>query len=511
MNPSLKHLITCLFGGTLLASSTALAGQQLGDAGPPDILLIMPDQWRGDALSVLGCSGVDTPQLDRLAGEGALFRRAYATVPSCIPARYAMLTGLHPQTSGVVGFAAKPITMPTLPGMLAEAGYRTVLVGRNMHQLAASGSCGYQQGILGSTYVDDDAYDEFLRKTAPQTGGIRNLVKTLGVTFNHWQAKPWPLKDEWHPTEWVITQSRGIVGQADAGGPLFLTASFYAPHPPLFAPKKHFERCMNKSLPPIARGDWVNWQAITPEGDKQGHRVLLEGEVLRRAQAGYFGLIDHIDEQIGVLIEDFKARSRKAGRPWVVVFTSDHGEMLGDHGYFRKCQPFEGSANVPFLIAGSAEMGFRKGLRIERPVCLEDLMPTLLAIAGSDIPGHLDGVNLLPVLRGEKTEIRDWLHFEHAPCYSRQQAFHALTDGEWKYIWRPHDGTELLFNLDQDPREERDLSRKNVHAETLSTWRSRLIRRLTDRPEQFVKDGELVTGRPYKPLNSSQPAASVTR
>ena len=80
----------------------------------PDILLIMPDQWRGDALSILKCSGVNTPQLDQLAREGALFRRAYATVPSCIPARYGFLTGLFPQTSGVVGFKTKPITVPTV-------------------------------------------------------------------------------------------------------------------------------------------------------------------------------------------------------------------------------------------------------------------------------------------------------------------------------------------------------------------------------------------------------------
>ena len=157
--------------------------------------------------------------------------------------------------------------------------------------------------------------------------------------------------------------------------------------------------------------------------------MLLEGEVLRTAQAGYYGLIDHIDEQIAPLIRDFKARSEKAGRPWVVVFTSDHGEMLGDHGYFRKCEPFEGSANVPFLITGSKAMGFAKGIRSEQAVCLEDLMPTLLAMAGSDIPAHLDGENLLPTLRGETQQIRDWLHFEHAKCYSKEQAFHALTDG----------------------------------------------------------------------------------
>ena len=473
-----------------------------GEVTRPDILLIMPDQWRGDALSILDCAGVTTPQLDQLAREGALFRRAYATVPSCIPARYGFLTGLFPQTSGVVGFQAKPITVPTLPDMLSEAGYHSVLVGRNMHQVKESGTCGYDQRILGSTYIDNDEYGKFFRQMAPQTGGILKLVNTMGISFNHWQANPWSLKDEWHPTEWVIKRSRDIVDQSDKGKPLFLTTSLYAPHPPLFPPKKYYQSTLNKDLPSIARGDWVNWGKLSPEGDQAGQRVLLEGEALRQVQAGYYGLIDHIDKQIIPLIRDFKARSEEAGRPWVIIFTSDHGEMLGDHGYFRKCEPFEGSANVPFLITGSKGMDFAQGIRNEQPVCLEDLMPTLLALTDSKIPAHLDGENLLPTLRGENQRIRDWLHFEHAKCYSEEQAFQALTDGEWKYIWRPSSGREHLFNLVQDPLEERDLSKVEAHAGMLLEWRAKLINRLKNRPEGFVQNGKLIAGRPYEPLNA---------
>ena len=502
---ALGCLAACSLSATLTAQEPAQKTAQ------PDILLIMPDQWRGDALSILKCSGVNTPQLDQLARDGALFRRAYVTVPSCVPARYGFLTGIFPQTSGVVGFKTKPITVPTLPGMLSEAGYHSVLVGRNMHQLKASGSCGYDQRILGSTYIDNDEYGKFLRRVAPQTGGILKQIETMGVNLNYWQANPWPLKDEWHPTEWVINRCRELVTQGDEAKPLFLTASFYAPHPPLFPPKKHYDACMDKELPSIARGDWVDWENITPEGNKTGQlqRVLLEGGVLRAAQAGYYGLIDHIDEQIAPLIRDFKARSEKAGRPWVVVFTSDHGEMLGDHGYFRKCEPFEGSANVPFLITGSKAMGFAKGVRSEQAVCLEDLMPSLLAMAGSEIPAHLDGENLLPTLRGETQQIRDWLHFEHAKCYSKEQAFHALTDGQWKYIWRPQSGREHLFNLVEDPREETDLSVVDAHAGRLGKWRAQLVKRLQNRPEGFVKDGKLIAGRPYGPLNEGTPIPKV--
>jgi arylsulfatase A-like enzyme len=479
-------------------SATSCAAEK---ALKPDMLLIMPDQMRGDCLSILGHSAVRTAQLDKLAGQGALFRRAYTSVASCIPARYALLTSLYPQTSGVVGFGAKPFSTQTLPELLGSSGYATVLVGRNMHQPAASKSCGYQKRIPGSTYVANDEYDHFLKRSAPETGGIRNLVKKLGVTYNHWQAQPWPLPDSLHPTEWIVAQSRKVVREADLDKPLFLTTSFYAPHPPLFPPKKYFDAYLKQKLPAPAHGDWVDWKALSPKGDRAGHRVLLEGEILRAAQAGYFGLIEHLDDQVSSLIRDFKARSKKAGRPWVIVVTSDHGEMLGDHGYFRKCEPYEGSANIPLIICGSPALGFKSGLRIEQPVCLEDIMPTLLALAGTKSSTRVDGVNLVPVLRGQKQIIREWLHFEHAPCYSQEQAFHALTDGHFKYIWRPTNGKEHLFDLDKDLQEEHDLSNDASHSAILKAWRTRLIQRLANRPEGFSKNGKLISGCSYNALN----------
>jgi arylsulfatase A-like enzyme len=485
----------CHSAGTIAAEASA----------KPDMLLIMPDQMRGDCLSILGHPVVRTPQMDELAKQGVLFRRAYTTVASCIPARYALLTGLSPQTSGVVGFAAKPFSTPSLPGLLTKAGYATFLIGRNMHQVPASGSCGYQKQVLGSTYVSNDDYDKFLKEAAPQSGGIRQVIKRLGVDCNLWPAKPWPLADDLHPTAWVVAQSRKVVQESDANQPLFLTTSFYAPHPPLFPPKKYFDEYAKQTLPPPAHGDWVDWKALSPKGDRNGHRILLEGETLRAAQAGYFGLIEQIDDLIAPLIRDFKARSEKAGRAWVVVVTSDHGEMLGDNGYFRKCEPYEGSANIPLIICGSPSLGFQPGLRIMQPACLEDIMPTLLALADTKCPTPIDGVNLVPALRGGREVIRQWLHFEHAPCYSKAQAYQALTDGRVKYIWRPEDGAEQLFDLETDPKEEHDLSKDASHSAALEAWRARLVKRLADRPEGFSEGGKLIAGRPYPALNKCTP------
>ncbi len=490
--------------GLILIGGLALFGGQTANAEPPrpDILFLMPDQMRGDCLSVLGHPAVRTPHLDKLAQEGALFRRAYSTCPSCIPARAALLTGLFPATSGVVGYAAKPITHPTLPRLLADAGYSTMLVGRWMHQQPKDEPYGYQKEIRGSTHVDDDQYDQFLKQAAPETGGIRSLTAKLGLSNNGWGGKSWPLADDLHPNVWILSQARRALKEAPAAQPLFLTTSFYSPHPPLFPPKRYFDACMAAKLPAPAHGDWVDWPALSPAGDKAGHRVLLEGETLRATQAGYFGLIQQLDDQIVPLIVEFKDRSRKAKRPWVIVLTSDHGEMLGDHGFFRKCEPFEGSANIPFLVAGSPELGFKAGLRSMQPVCLEDVMPTLLDLAGTSCPKPMDGVSLVPVLRGEKQIVRGTLHFEHAPCYSKQQAFHALTDGHFKYIWRPLDGTEHVFDLAKDPREEHDLAKVASQRALLEQWRARMVAQLAGRPEGFSDGAKLLPGRPYPPLQA---------
>ena len=476
-------------------------GAGAGTSAPqPDILLIMPDQFRGDCLSVLGHPVVHTPNLDRLAREGALFRRAYSTAPSCIPARFALLTGLAPQTSGVVGYAEKRITTPTLPAELVKVGYATALVGRNMHQGEQNGSLGYETQIFGSTYLAEDEYDVELKKAVPTAGGIRPLVELLRLDNNRWPAKAWPLVEEWHPTAWIVRRARETIAQSAGAKPLFLTASFYAPHPPLFPPARIFDANLKRELPPVAMGSWVDRRALSTAGNPAGDRILLEGETLRRAQAGYFGLIDHLDEQIAELIADFKARSEKAGRAWIIVVTSDHGEMLGDHGFFRKCEPYEGSANIPLLITGSPSLGFARGRRSLQPVCLEDIMPTLLALAGAESPGKLDGVNLGPVLRGVRTEVREWLHSEHAPAYGQAQAFHALTDGREKYLWRPLDGSEQLFDLSVDPNEMHDLSTVPAARAELEKWRERLVRRLAGRPEGFSAGGNLIAGRPYPPI-----------
>jgi len=178
----------------------------------------------------------------------------------------------------------------------------------------------------------------------------------------------------------------------------------------------------------------------------------------------------------------------------VVLFTSDHGEMLGDHYLWRKCVPYEGSARVPLLIRAPERFGLRKGSVVDEPVCLEDIMPTLLEMAGVDVPQTVQGRSLLPLMRGERVEWRPYLHIEHAPMH------HTLTDGRQKYIWHVADGREQLFDLDSDPHELHDLARDPERADAVARWRGRLIEELRGRPEGFTDGQRLVPGRAYPPV-----------
>ena len=445
----------------------------------PDILLIMTDQWRGDCLSLERHPVLLTPNIDEIGGRGTHFRRAYVTCPSCIAARRSLLTGQFPATNGVVGFVDDiPIKSPTLPQLLRDAGYRTALAGRHMHQSPYTRSYGYQTQVLGSNYVGNDDHARWLEKHAPDSGG----VKGHGISFNGWTAKPWQLADHLHLTNWTVQRSRAFLCKQSGKQPLFLTASFIAPHPPLIPPAFYYERYRRMELPPVAIGDW----AVPPENNLpvNSSRVNLTGEALRSCQAGYYGLINHIDDQIRRILNPIECL---VDSNTVILFTSDHGEMLGDHYLFRKSLPYEGSARIPFLIQGP---GLPADQVLDAPVCLEDIMPTVLDLAGVPIPASVDGRSVVPLLTGKQPTWRPYLHGEHAGTA------HFLTDGVEKYIWFAADGREQFFNLKDDPTECHDLSR----TVNLAEWRNRLIRELRNRPEGFTDGKKLIAGCRYAPV-----------
>lgn len=461
------------------------------DTDRPNIILFMTDQQRGDCLSSDGHPCLLTPVMDSIGGAGTRFRRAYTTCPSCVPARRSLLSGQFPINNDMVGMTTSPWDPPTtMPRELAAAGYQTAIVGRVMHQYRPDSFYGFE-------YVAED-YGSYLGRNQPDgAGGQRGH----GISSNGWTARPWHLPDHLHHSHWVVNEALHFLETRDKTRPFFLVVSFAAPHPPLTPPAFYLDRYLRQALPEPAIGDWAEPPPNDGIGlDIEAPRVHLTGEAYRSAAAGYFGLINHVDDQMYRVVDVLKRNRRDFG-DLVTMHCADHGEMLGDHYLFRKTFAYEGSARVPLLVAPPASYGWPKAQVHEEPVCLEDIMPTVLDFAGVPIPDNVDGRSLVPLLRGDRdAEWRPWLHGEHARCYDDVFNNHYLTDGREKFVWLSHTGEEQLFDLDADPGERRNLAALETNADRVSEWRTRLVAQLADRPEGFTDGEKLIAGQTHVPI-----------
>ncbi|NOZ22358.1 MAG: arylsulfatase [Planctomycetes bacterium] len=453
----------------------------------PNIIVIMTDQQRGDCLSIDGHPVLLTPNMDSIAGEGVRFSRAYSSCPVCVPARRSFLSGQFPATHGVASNASTEWGIEdTLPGVLRRAGYQTVWVGRSMHQHPPRKRFGFDHMIFADHRVQPDDYDDFMARNQPEGGGG---YYGGGVMHNDWTARPWHMEEAYHKTNWTVNEALKFLRTRDPSCPFFLVVSFVAPHPPLIPPAFYMERYLRMDLPEPAVGDWAEPPPNNGLGaETSAARVNLTGEMLRSCRAGYYGLINHVDDQIRRILNPIVGQRKNDA---IVVFTSDHGEMLGDHYLWRKSLPYEGSARVPLLVRAPGDFGLKEGFVVGKPVGLEDIMPTLLDMAGVPIPESVEGASLLPLMRGEDAPWRDFIHIENAPTH------HSLTDGKEKFIWFVKDGRERFFDLTQDPSECHDLIGDAQASSRIDVWRSRLIDELKNRPEGFSDGARLIPGRKY--------------
>lgn len=450
----------------------------------PNIVLFMTDQQRGDCLGIDGHPVLQTPYLDHVAAAGVRFRHGYTACPVCIPARRTLMTGQRPASHGVLMNYPTRLDGPTLPGELSKAGYQTHLVGK-LHlwpnrKRYGFDSMDWADGPFRTPGEGD--YGRWLREqgvTAPNPGGGH------GCGQNDWPSRPWHLEERLHFSNWCADKSLEFLDRRDPTMPFFLKVSFHQPHQPCTPPQVYWDRYISMDLPDPYVGDW----ARCFDGPQRGlptasWRTALEPAVMKQYRAGYFGVINHIDDQIGRVLVSLP-------RNTVVLFVSDHGEMLGDHQWIRKRNAFEPSARVPYLMRFPDSMGIEGRQVRDEPVELMDIMPTLLDVAGADIPETVDGRSLLPLLRGETTDWREYVHGECSAVPDLGSGMQYVTDGRTKYIWHPGRGEELLFDLENDPREMCDLSRDPGWGDTLEGWRERLIGELDGRPEGFVRDGRL--------------------
>ncbi len=475
----------------------------------PNIVFIMTDQLRGDCLGAAGHPDVKTPYLDSLAAKGTLFDRAYSACPSCIPARAAIHTGLSQEHHGRVGYEdlADWKYPRTMAGELSKAGYYTQCVGK-MHVHPLRNLMGFHNIELHDGYLHAYRYPETpyyeSQKIADdyfywlkQEKGIEADVTDTGMECNSWVARPWIYEESCHPTNWVSTRAIDFLRRRDTGKPFFLMVSYLRPHPPFDAPAYYFDLYKDKELTPPAIGTWESSEELNRMGRIYDSATgPIDPELMRQAQIGYYACITHLDHQIGRLIQALV--EHRLMDDTIILFTSDHGEELGDHHCFRKSRPYEGSAHIPMIISGPSHLiGGTPGQVCHSVTELRDVMPTFLDIAGLPPQKELDGSSLMPLVKDPSQKIRESLHGEHTLGIHSN---HFIVTERDKYIWYSQTGQEQYFDLSLDPKELTDRINDPACQERIALLRSQLIQRLAHREEGYSDGQRLITKQEPKTL-----------
>ena len=469
----------------------------------PNILLITTDRQRFDALHMAGNPVIQTPNLDHWGTSGVSFSRAYSTTPSCIPARRTLLTGQHAATHGMPWYEDCVPFNPrfTMPQLLGQSGYQTQLIGK-FHMYPAGVRHGFDHIILSdqldfrpeSPHFGRNDYARWVRSQGPWSHEWANDPGAAGLSSNGRMARPFQLPEALHHTNWCVQQALDFVlERRDPTCPWFLHLSFWAPHPPLVPPAAYFDRYNGRSDLEATIGDWAPKPDAPPVGVRSDDRVgPYDPAEIRTGIAGYYATVNHIDDQLGLLMSRLSdAGTRRSEEPLVVIFTSDHGEMLGDHQLWGLALPYEASTRIPMLVT-ARNFDLEPSDRDEM-VCWEDLAPTILDLAGVEHPSPMDGRSLLPALQGRGSAGHEVIYGEHgrgtAPA-------HFVIRGTDKYIWFDS-GEEQMFDLAGDPLEQHDLSGDE---EAMEPFRALLEARLQGRKDYTFDRSAL------RPLRNRQPS-----
>lgn len=456
----------------------------------PNVLLVCVDHWPGPLLGAAGHSRILTPTLDMLAGNGVLFNRAYSEVPVCIPARRNLMTGCTARTHGDRRFTAAdlPPNLCTMAQAFRNGGYQAFAVGK-MHVHPQRHRIGFDDVLLHEEgrhldIVRDD-YEQFLADS-----GVAGQEFTHGMGSNHYTVRPWHLPERFHPTHWTAWQTCRMIQRRDPTRPAFWYCSFTQPHPPITPPKDYLDMYYHLGVDEPFAAEWSRDLKAMPF-TLQAHtndRPRLDPKDTMLARMGFYAQCTYLDHQIRLLVGTL--REEGILDDTILLFTCDHGDMLGTHNLWAKSLMYEWSARIPMIlmpVAGDTRVGHH---RVEnRLVELRDVMPTLLDLCGLPIPTSVEGLSMV----GERQ--RDHLYGE---CYEANMANRMLRTARHKLIWYPAGNRVQLFDIENDPMEMRDLSGDAAHAGTREELTRLLVGHLYGKDLEYVREGRLV-GFPAPP------------
>ncbi|MFD2670900.1 sulfatase family protein [Marinicrinis sediminis] len=461
----------------------------------PNILIVYTDQQRWDALGANGNKEIQTPHLDKLAEQGVNFQHHYVQNPICMPSRASFLTGLYPSALGITHMAVPlPEESVTLPKMLKNAGYVSGNIGK-LHALPHSNrdhrdihpSYGFDHlEISDEPGCYEDAYRAWARAKAPEEAakislglppatetwyslmGIQDDITHIEREPKH--AVPFPAREDLTHSAFVAEQTMAFI-EKHQQDTWCCIAGFYSPHTPWVAPQSFLDLydAQTLSLPDLPE-----------ELDQLRREDYFSDEELRSVKHGYYAMVSEVDHYVGQIRS--KLEELQLDDNTLIVFTSDHGEYLGDHLRYQKGYPGEDCiSRVPLMIywpQGMREAG-RSCTSIVEAV---DVLPTLLDCAGIQIPSHLQGTSLLPALRNEP--------FAGKACALMEfTGWRNIRTQQYRYLCEDN-GKEGLYDLQKDPMQYHNLAQDIAYAEVLADMRKLLIQKMIQvqqpRPRTWV-------------------------
>jgi choline-sulfatase len=419
----------------------------------PNIVLIVSDQHRGDWLGASGNRLVTTPNLDRLAAEGVNFTQAYCASPLCVPSRMSLMSGREPHRTDVYGnedYLASDV--PTFAHAAAIAGYDTVLCGR-MHFVGPDQRHGFQERLVGDitpSYPGGPKTDyAHLRGT---TDPDRISIELAGPGKS-------PVLD--YDAAVVLACEEYVQKrvECEAATPLLMTVGLYGPHAPYTSPSEEFEAALAavRAHDQVIPADAEPHPAIQQQREAQRLDTVTP-EQLTMVRANYVGLINHLDRNVGRILN---AIANLPGDT-IILYTSDHGEMAGDHGLFWKRSFYEQSVRVPMIwraFGPGADKFTVASQRVDTPVSLLDVAPTVAAFAGAPALPNGDGRSLRSLMRQPQAAGQAE---EERPVFSElvtgaRGAVRMVRSGRFKLVYHHAASHHQLFDLADDAAETNDL------------------------------------------------------
>lgn len=429
----------------------------------PNIVFIMADQLAAPALSMYGNKVVKTPNLQKMADNGVVFENCYCNFPLCAPSRASLMTGQLPSRIGAYDNATElPAAIPTFTHHLRKMGYQTAISGK-MHFVGPDQLHGFEERLTTEIYPSDFTWTPDWKTNISFQD--MHSVKEAGTCERSMQL------DYDEEVAYNAVQKIYDYARDPDKKPFFLTASFTHPHDPYLTTPEYWDRYQHEEidLPAVPKipDDKVDALSRRLNYHFGVTRDPVTDEQVRNARHAYYGSISYIDDKIGQLLSTLEKTGLADNT--IVVFTTDHGDMLGERGMWYKKAFFDWSAKVPLIIYGPQKFAAR---RVNANASLVDLFPTFIDLAGgdmADVVSPIDGKSLSDLIHGNDECVGNDTVYSEMLAEGVQTPCYMIRRGRHKFIYSKGD-PPMLFDMVDDPMELNDLVGKVDYVETVQAF-----------------------------------------